>query len=398
MSKRKGICNMKKIALLCLCTVTALALLTGCSDSTKGGKENLGTAELGEYKGIQVNVPPAEVTEDEVDAAIQKTLSANPNELEVDRPAQNGDVVNIDYTGKQDGVEFAGGSAKGTDLTLGSGQMIPGFEEGLVGAKKGDKKELNLTFPEQYNNKDLAGKPAQFEVTVNSVKEKKDAVLDDAFVQKVSDYKTVDEYKTSVKADLLKQKQQAADRQIQQEVLKQVVAGSKFKLNKNTLSRRYNQSYKQEEQQLKMYGSSMAHLAKSKGMDVPGLQEEIYANAKEDMKSQLVLNAVAERESIVLDDADRQEFAEANGQAVKDAVDNYGQELFDQMALNYKVMKFLGNNAVNLASKDATPSDAETGASGSAGAESTGAENKAAETSAAESAAGEAAAETTAAK
>lgn len=377
---------MKKIALFCLCTITALSLLTGCSDSTKGGKENLGTVELGEYKGVQVNVPPAAVTDEEVDTAINQTLAQNPVEQEVDRPAQNGDIVNIDYTGKQDGVAFDGGTARGVDLTLGSGKMIPGFEEGLIGAKKGDKKELNLTFPADYKSKELAGKPVQFTVTVNSVKEKKDAVLDDAFVQKVSDSKTVAEYKASVKADLLKQKQETVDRQVQQAVLKQVVDNSTFKLNKNALSRRYNAKYKQTEQQAKMYGSSMASLARSKGMDVPGLQQEIYASAKEDMKSQLVLNAVAEREGMVLDDADRKAFADSNGQTVEDAVSAFGQDMFDQMAMNYKVMQFLSSVAVNTADP----------ASGSAAA-ATGSNAKEASAAETTAAAGSLAAETTAA-
>lgn len=396
MSKRKGKFIMKKIALFCLCAVTALSLLTGCSDGTKGGKENLGTVELGEYKGVQVAVPPAAVTDDEVNSTIQQTLSQNPSEVAVDRPAQNGDVVNIDYTGRQDGVEFAGGSAEGVDLTLGSGQMIPGFEDGLVGAKKGDKKELNLTFPTEYNSKDLAGKPAEFTVTVNAVKEKKDAVLDDAFVQKVSHSKTVDEYKASVKADLLKQRQESVDIQIQQAVLKQVVDNSTFKLNKNSLSRRYNEKYKQLGEQAKMYGSSIANLARSKGTDVPGLQREVYESSEEDMRSQLVLNAVAERESLVLNDEDRTEFAASNGQSVEDAVKSLGQGVFDQIAMNYKVMVFLGSAAVNKADPASGNAGTATGSTvKEAGEETAAAETKAGETTAA---AETKAAETTAAE
>ena len=190
---------MKKIALICLCTMTALSLLTGCSNSTGSGNENLGSVELGEYKGVKVNMPSVIVTDAEVESRINQVLSQNPSEEELDRPAQEGDVVNIDYVGKQDGVEFAGGTDTGYDLTLGSGRFIEGFEDGLIGAKKGDKKELNLTFPETYSEETLAGKPVVFEVTVNAVKEKKDAVLDDAFVQRVSDYKTVDEYKRALR-------------------------------------------------------------------------------------------------------------------------------------------------------------------------------------------------------
>lgn len=151
-----------------------------------------------------------------------------------------------------------------------------------------------------------------------------------------------------------------------------------------------------------MYGSNIAHIAKTKGMDVPGLQREIYASAKEDVKSQLVLNAVAEREGMVLEDADRQEFAESNGQTVEEAVGNYGQNVFDEIALNYKVMKFLGSVAVNAAapaSGEATPSDAKTGAAEGAAKETEAAETAAAKTAEAETTKAKTAeAETTAAQ
>ena len=239
---------MKKIALFCLCSLTAIAVLTGCSDSGATGiNENLGTATLAEYKGVKVNVPAPEVTDEEVQQKIDTALSQNPKEVEVDRAAQEGDVVNIDFKGSQDGVEFAGGSAQGQDLELGSGSMIDGFEDGLMGAKKGDKKELNLTFPENYREESLAGPAVVFEVTVNAVKEKQDAVLDDEFVQGISEYQTVEEYKESIRSDLMEQKEKSADYQIQQTVLQTVVDGSEVKLSKNALSKRYNNSLKQYE-------------------------------------------------------------------------------------------------------------------------------------------------------
>lgn len=163
---------MKKLALICLCGLVAASIMTGCGASQTEGKENLGTVELSEYKGVKVNVPAVMVTDAEVESKINQVLSQNPKIEEVDRPAAEGDIVNIDYVGKQDGVEFAGGTGEGQDLTLGSGRMIDGFEDGLIGTKKGDKKELNLTFPEDYSEKALAGQAVVFEVTVNAVKEK----------------------------------------------------------------------------------------------------------------------------------------------------------------------------------------------------------------------------------
>ena len=152
------------------------ASLAGCGDSS-----NLGTAQLGEYKGVSVLVQSTEVTDEEVEEEIQKNLDDNPDFVEVDRPAEEGDTVNIDYKGTQDGVEFAGGTGEDTDLVLGSGDFIDGFEDGLIGAVKGETRELDLTFPEDYHEEALAGQAVVFEVTVNAVKEEQAAVLDDAF-------------------------------------------------------------------------------------------------------------------------------------------------------------------------------------------------------------------------
>lgn len=382
---------MKKLALICLCGLAAVSIMTGCSNSNADGKENLGTVDLAEYKGVQVSVPAVMVTDTEVESQISQVLSQNPTEEEVDRPAADGDIVNIDYVGKQDGVEFAGGTAQGQDLTLGSGRMIAGFEEGLLGLKKGDKKELNLTFPEDYSETALAGQAVVFDVTVNAVKEKKDAVLDDAFVQSISDYKTVDEYRASVRENLLNQKQQSADVQVQQYVLKNVVDNSKFKLNKNTVSKRYNARIAQYKEQAKMYGTDLAGMARANGMDTAGLQQAVYASVQDDVKNQLVINTVAEREGITLEDADRQAFADMNGQTLEDAVGYYGQETLDEMALNQKVMKFMADNAVNETQDTTAP--AETAAEETTAQETTAEETTVEETTTEETTAEETAAD-----
>ena len=195
---------MRKLKLLCLCGLTAAVLMTGCAGSTDTTNVNLGSATVSEYRGVKINVAAPEVTDDEVDQKIQTNLKQNPNEVEVDRAAQDGDIVNIDYKGTKDGEAFDGGTAEGTDLTLGSKTMIDGFEDGLIGAKKGETKTLNLTFPEDYREESLAGQAVVFEVTVNSVKEKQDAVLDDAFVQISTDTFLVLIYSLVIRSSLYK--------------------------------------------------------------------------------------------------------------------------------------------------------------------------------------------------
>ena len=277
---------MKKIAKLCLCAAAALSLLAGCSGSAEEGQEDLGTVTLAEYKGVTVNVPPAEVTDEDVENRIQSVLSQNQEEVEVDRAAEEGDVVNIDYTGYQNGEEFAGGSAEGEDLELGSGTMIDGFEDGLIGLKKGDTKELNLTFPEDYREAALAGQSVVFDVTVNAVKEKRDPELTDEFVQSISDYQTVEEYRQGIRDEILTQRQESVDLQIQQTVLQNVVDNSQFDLSRNAISRRYNAQIDQYQEQAKMYGMRLSQLAQSYGMDEGSFKEYVYASVEDDAKNQ----------------------------------------------------------------------------------------------------------------
>ena len=382
---------MKKIAKLCLCAAAALSLLAGCSGSAEEGQEDLGTVTLAEYKGVTVNVPPAEVTDEDVENRIQSVLSQNQEEVEVDRAAEEGDVVNIDYTGYQNGEEFAGGSAEGEDLELGSGTMIDGFEDGLIGLKKGDTKELNLTFPEDYREAALAGQSVVFDVTVNAVKEKRDPELTDEFVQSISDYQTVEEYRQGIRDEILTQRQESVDLQIQQTVLQNVVDNSQFDLSRNAISRRYNAQIDQYQEQAKMYGMRLSQLAQSYGMDEGSFKEYVYASVEDDAKNQVGVNTIAGQEGIAVTDEARQELADMTGETVEEGVEAYGQESFDQMALNRQVMKFLAENAVNEAetgtdAQTATDSNAEeTTAAASETEETTAAASETEETTAADS-------------
>lgn len=188
---------MKKYVKLALCGMAAAALVTGCrekecgrdnsrtdrsstpSDSTEAAAEKADPGKLtklGTYKGVEVKKNSTEVTPEELEQRIQGILDANPEYIEItDRPAQNGDIVNIDFVGMKDGEAFDGGTAEDFPLELGSHSFIEGFEEGLVGAEAGSELSLNLTFPEDYFNADLAGQEVVFDVTVNSIEERKEA-------------------------------------------------------------------------------------------------------------------------------------------------------------------------------------------------------------------------------
>ena len=156
---------------------------------------------LGVYKNLEVEVTKSQVTDESVEQYIQQQLSYQPVEVTEDRPVQENDTVNIDYTGYMDGEAFEGGTATDTDLIIGSGQFIDGFESGLIGKKKGEEVTLDLNFPDPYQkNPDLAGKAVQFKVKINKISEP--AELTDAWVAENTDLKTADEYKAEIKASL----------------------------------------------------------------------------------------------------------------------------------------------------------------------------------------------------
>ena len=350
---------MRKLKLFCLCGLTAAVLMTGCAGSTDSNV-NLGSATVSEYRGVKINVAAPEVTDDEVDQKIQTNLNQNPNEVEVDRAAAEGDIVNVDYKGTKDGEAFDGGTAEGQDLTLGSGSMIDGFEDGLIGTKKGETKTLDLTFPEDYREESLAGQAVQFEVTVNSVKEKQDAVLDDAFVQRTSDYQTVDEYKAGIRADLLAQKQKTADQEMEQDVLQDVIDNSEFKFSRNGLSVRYNQMLKQYTNQAKMYGMTLSQMAQANGMDEAGFKEYIYSSVKEAAKQEIVVKDIAAKEGLDnITDEDTEAFAQANGMTKDTLVSLYGEDTVKEQVLQDKVLRFLASNADNEAENPAKLSERE---------------------------------------
>ena len=162
-------------------------------------------AKLGEYKGMKLRKIEYNVSDEDLQTRIDAELKHAARFVTVDRPAALGDTVVIDYVGSVDGVPFEGGAAEKHELKLGSGSFIPGFEDGLVGVKAGDERDVNVTFPEEYHAENLKGKPAVFKCKVHEVRAEEVPALDDTFVKEHTKYETVDEYKKGLKADLEKQ-------------------------------------------------------------------------------------------------------------------------------------------------------------------------------------------------
>lgn len=258
--------------------------------------------ELGEYKGVEIEKVSAEVTEEDIEAEIKKVQEQNARELTVDRPAENGDTVMIDYEGSVDGELFEGGSAEGYGLVLGSGSFIPGFEDQLVGTSAGADVDVHVTFPEAYHAAELAGKEALFKVKVHEVKAKDYPVVDDEFAQDVSDFDTLEEYKEDLKKNLAEKKAQEAKAEKQQKVMDVVVGNAKMDIPEAMVRKSTDDMMNQYAQELSAQGLSMDVYFKYTGMTPQQLAEQLKPQALANIKNRLVLDAIVAAENIEITD------------------------------------------------------------------------------------------------
>lgn len=306
---------------------------------------------LGQYKGVEVNVAPAEVTEEDILFEIQSELYANGAELQevTGRAVRLGDTVNIDYQGLKDGVAFEGGTAAGYDLMIGSGTFIPGFEEGLIGAKTGDKLDLNVTFPENYGSADLAGQPVVFKVTVNKIQEYK---LTEEYVTSNTDYADIEAYKAGIKENLLADKEAARHEEIESSVYNSVREASKISSLPQTLLDFYKNDIKIYYSNVAMaYGMDFESLLSAYGVTVEQFDEDALAYAKNMAERDLVINAIIKAESLELTD-------EEYDNEVARVAEEYGYEstadflaaadpnILREEIMIHKVMEFLVAEAI----------------------------------------------------
>ncbi len=259
---------------------------------------------LGQYKGVKATYDKLEVTDADVEKAIQDELSANSTEEEVkDRAIETGDIVNIDYEGLKDGVAFDGGTAQGYDLEIGSGNFIPGFEDGLIGHKIGEKVKLDLTFPEGYQSADLAGKAVVFNVTINTIKVKKLPELNDEYVKSNTDYDTVAAYKDGTRADLTASNEETMKNAKISSILQTIVSNSKISSYPQTLIDYYG--YEMESyytQYAQMYGMDLAAFIEANGMTQDSYDTQKKSYAENRAAQEMVLNSVIKAENMALTD------------------------------------------------------------------------------------------------
>ena len=254
---------------------------------------------LGEYKGVEVPKSETEVTDEDIDAEIKKEQEKNSRTVTVeDRGAENGDITTIDFEGFVDGVAFEGG--KGTDypLTLGSGSFIPGFEDQLVGAKAGDHVEVNVTFPEEYQAAELAGKAAVFQCDVNKVETKELPELDDDFAQDVSEFDTLAEYREDVKKNLTEKKEKEARAAKENAAVDKAIENAEMEIPDAMLNTQVRQMMNDFASRMQSQGLTMEQYFQFTGMTAEKMQEEMNPQALKRIQTRLVLEKIAETENI----------------------------------------------------------------------------------------------------
>lgn len=310
--------------------------------------------KLGAYKNLGIKKEPAEVTDDDVSAEIERTRERAARYVEVtDRPAKLDDQVNIDYAGYLGDVQFDGGTATGHDLVLGSGSFIPGFEDQLVGAKVGDEVDVNVTFPEEYHAPELAGKAVVFKVKVNSIREKDVPALDDDFVTEVSEKaNTVDEYRAEIRETLEKRADANAERAFEDAVVDAVSDNAEVDIPKAMVDDEINAMLRDMEMRLAYQGMKLDDFVKYTGQTIDQLREQYRPGSEERVRKNLVLEAVMKAENIAATDeevdAEIADYAKRSGQKPEDlrkAIGEDGVKRFAEMASLKKTVDFLKANA-----------------------------------------------------
>ena len=264
--------------------------------------------KLGKYKGVKVEAAEVTVTDEEVDAKIEKERENNARTIEVtDRPVKDGDMTILDFEGFVDGVAFDGGKGENYPLTIGSGAFIPGFEEQLVGAEIGKEVEVNVTFPEDYQAEELKGKAAVFKCTIKEIKEKELPALDDEFASEVSEFDTLEEYKKDVKETLTIEKEKAARDAKEAAVIDAIIADSDMDIPEAMVTTQQKQMIDEFAQRMQMQGLSMEQYFQFTGATLDKMMEQVKPQAETRIKSRLVLEAVAAKEGIEATEEDYEE-------------------------------------------------------------------------------------------
>ena len=277
--------------------------------------------KISSYTGMKIKEYAYTVKDEEIDADINRVLDRNARKVPVEgRPAQLGDIANIDFVGTVDGVKFDGGEAEGFDLTLGSGQFIPGFEDQVVGMNVGDKKDVNVTFPENYQAENLKGKPAVFAVTLNSLQAKELPELTDEFIKDATGSESVEAYKAKAKERLQKQADARSNDATENSILEAIAQNAEAEIPDAMIEREIDNQINEYNYRLQMQGMSLDMYMQYTGMDIATLRANYKEGAEKQVKLRLALEKIIELEKIEISDEDVET-------ELKTYADSYGMKL-----------------------------------------------------------------------
>ncbi len=338
----------------------------------EAGKPFIFTAEvalkpevkLGKYKGVKVEKQVIEVTEDEINAEIEKERESNARTIEVEgRSIENGDIATIDFEGFVDGEAFEGGKGENYPLTIGSGSFIPGFEEQLIGKNKEEEVEVHVTFPEDYHAEDLKGKDALFKVAVKEVKTKELPELNDEFASEVSEFETLAEYKEDIRKKLTEKKEKEAKNAKEEAVIDAIIADAAMDIPDAMMETQQRQIVDEFAQRLQMQGLSLEQYFQFTGLDGQKLLEQVKPQAERKIKSRLVLEAVVAAEGIEPTEEDYEneiarmaEVYNMEADKVKEMLggnENAKKELLEDLAVT-KAVRFVVDEAKETKARKST--------------------------------------------
>lgn len=264
--------------------------------------------KLGEYKDLGIEKEDSEVKDEEIEEEIERVRNQHGQLVGSDKEVvEDGDFVIIDFEGKKDGEKFPGGSAEEYSLEIGSNTFIPGFEEQLVGAQVGEELELNVTFPEDYNAEDLAGEEVIFEVKVKEIKQKELPELDDEFAKEVSDYETFEEYRNSIEERLQKSKDDRTQREYENKLIEKASENAEIDVPDKMVEDELNKMFQNFAQSVSQQGMDIEDYLNYIGTDESGWKEQNRESAENRTRSNLVLEAIAEKEGIEISDDEIEE-------------------------------------------------------------------------------------------
>ena len=306
--------------------------------------------ELGEYKGVKAQKVTSRVLKKDIEAELEKKREMNSRMVPVeDRPIEKDDVANIDFEGFCDGVPFDGGKGEGFDLTIGSGQFIPGFEEQLIGKSIGDEVDVNVTFPEEYHAEELKGKPALFKVKINSIKVKQLPELDDEFAKDVSEFDTLEDLKKDIKENLSKAGKENAAHKTEENVINAVCDATEIDIPDAMINSQIDKMLRDFDMNMRYQGLNLEQYLKYTGMTVDKMRAQFKDDAAKNVKTSLVLEKICEAEGIdASEDEINKEYesmAESNGMKIEDIKKYVSEDDVKETIKARNTIKFLVDNA-----------------------------------------------------